>query len=220
MWFIYSHDGCRLTINSIQTTIIKITMETRKNKYIAVSYKLYAIADGKKELVEETSADRPFQFITGFGVALDGFEMAVEVLDKGADFNFELPKELAFGDRDEKRVISLDKNIFEVDGKFDSEVVHKGAQVPLQNEDGNYFMGIVLDITQDKVRIDLNSPLAGKTLNFVGTVLENREATKEEMQALVAQMSGHGCGGSCKSCGGGCGHHSEGDDCECGHCHK
>ena len=63
-------------------------METKKNKFISVSYKLYAIADDKKELVEETSNDRPFQFITGFGVALDGFEMAVEVLEQGADFNF------------------------------------------------------------------------------------------------------------------------------------
>ena len=154
-------------------------METKKNKFISVSYKLYAIADDKKELVEETSSDRPFQFITGFGVALDGFEMAVEVLEQGADFNFELPKELAFGDYDEKRVISLDKSVFEIDGKFDNEVVFKGARVPLQNEDGNFFMGIVLDITSDKVRIDLNSPLAGKTLNFVGKVIENREATKE-----------------------------------------
>ena len=29
--------------------------------------------------------------------------------------------------------------------------------------------------------IDLNHPLAGCTLNFVGQVLANREATKEEM---------------------------------------
>ena len=166
-------------------------METKKNKFISVSYKLYAIADDKKELVEETSNDRPFQFITGFGVALDGFEMAVEVLEQGADFNFELPKELAFGDYDEKRVISLDKSVFEIDGKFDNEVVFKGARVPLQNEDGNFFMGIVLD---------------------------NREATKEEMQAFVSQMSGHGCGGGCESCSGGCGHHHEGESCDCGHC--
>jgi FKBP-type peptidyl-prolyl cis-trans isomerase SlyD len=193
-------------------------METKKNKFISVSYKLYAIDGDKKELVEETSNDRPFQFITGFGVALDGFEMAVEVLEQGADFNFELPKELAFGEYDEKRVISLDKSIFEVDGKFDKEVVFKGARVPLQNEDGNYFVGVVLDITSDKVRIDLNSPLAGKTLNFVGKVIENREATKEEMQALVSQMSGHGCSGGCEGCGGGCGHHDEGESCGCGHC--
>ena len=195
-------------------------METKKNKYIAVSYKLYAIDGDGKELVEEASADRPFQFITGFGVALDGFELSVEKLAKGDAFDFELPKELAFGDRDEKRVISLDKNIFEVDGKFDSEAVRKGARVPLQNEDGNYFVGVVLDITHDKVRIDLNPPLAGKKLHFIGQMLENREATKEEMQALVAQMSGHGCGGGCEGCGGGCGHHSEGEGCECGHCHK
>lgn len=199
-------------------------METKKNKFVAVSYKLYAIADGKKELVEETSADRPFQFITGFGVALDGFEFAVEGLDKGADFDFELPKELAFGDYDANRVINLDKAIFEVDGKFDHEVVFKGARVPLQNEDGNYFMGVVLDITDDKVKIDLNSPLAGKTLNFVGKVLENREATNEEIQTLVSHISGNGCGGGCDHCSGGCGSHDKkqggcGGHEGCGHCH-
>ncbi len=193
-------------------------METEKNKFISVSYKLYAIDGDKKELVEETSDGRPFQFITGFGVALDGFEMAVGVLEQGADFNFELPKELAFGEYDRKRVISLDKSVFEIDGKFDSEAVVKGARVPLQNEDGNYFMGIVLDITSDKVRLDLNPPLAGKTLNFVGKVLENRAATKEEIQALVSQMSGHGCGGGCEGCGGGCGHHHDDESCGCGHC--
>ena len=193
-------------------------METKKNKFISVSYKLYAIEGDKKTLVEQTSEGRPFQFITGFGVALDGFEMAVEVLEPGADFNFELPKELAFGDYEEKRVISLDKAIFEVDGKFDQAAVFKGARIPLQNEDGNYFVGTVLEISSDKVRIDLNSPLAGKTLNFVGKVLENREATTDEMKALVSQMAGHGCGGSCEGCGGGCGHHDKDEACGCGHC--
>lgn len=200
-------------------------MEKTENKYIAVDYCLYSVADGKKELVEQTSAERPFVFITGFGIALDAFEKTVESLAAGEEFDFNLGKEEAFGDRDERRVISLDKEMFDVDGHFDKENIFVGATIPLQNEDGNRFMGVVLEIGKDKVRIDLNSPLAGKTLNFTGKVLENRAATSDEIQSLVNHLNG-GCGGGCGKCGGSCGHDGEkkgdGHDGGCGHyggCH-
>ncbi len=196
-------------------------MEKTENKYIAVDYCLYSVADGKKELVEQTSAERPFVFITGFGIALDAFEKTVESLAAGEEFDFNLGKEEAFGDRDERRVISLDKEMFDVDGHFDKENIFVGATIPLQNEDGNRFMGVVLEIGKDKVRIDLNSPLAGKTLNFTGKVLENRAATSDEIQSLVNHLNG-GCGGGCGKCGGSCGHDGEkkgdGHDGGCGHC--
>ncbi len=196
-------------------------MEKTENKYIAVNYRLYSVADGKKELVEQTSDERPFVFITGFGIALDAFEKAVESLAAGEEFDFSLGKEDAFGDRDERRVISLDKEIFSVDGRFDKENIFVGATIPLQNEDGNRFMGVVLEIGTDKVRIDLNSPLAGKTLNFTGKVLENRTATSDEIQSLVNHLNG-GCSGGCGGCGGNCSHDGEkngdGHDGGCGHC--
>ncbi len=196
-------------------------MEKTENKYIAVDYRLYSVTDGNKELVEQTSTERPFVFITGFGIALDAFEKAVETLAAGEEFDFNLGKEEAFGDRDERRVISLDKAMFDVDGHFDKENIFVGATIPLQNEDGNRFMGVVLEIGTDKVRIDLNSPLAGKTLNFTGKVLENRTATADEIQSLVNHLNG-GCSGGCGNCGGSCGHDGKKDgekhDGGCGHC--
>lgn len=196
-------------------------MEKTENKYIAVDYRLYSVTDGNKELVEQTSTERPFVFITGFGIALDAFEKAVETLAAGEEFDFNLGKEEAFGDRDERRVISLDKAMFDVDGHFDKENIFVGATIPLQNEDGNRFMGVVLEIGTDKVRIDLNSPLAGKTLNFTGKVLENRTATADEIQSLVNHLNG-GCSGGCGNCGGSCGHDGKKDGEKhnggCGHC--
>ena len=111
--------------------------------------------------------------------------------------------------------------MFDVDGHFDKENIFVGATIPLQNEDGNRFMGVVLEIGTDKVRIDLNSPLAGKTLNFTGKVLENRTATADEIQSLVNHLNG-GCSGGCGNCGGSCGHDGKKDgekhDGGCGHC--
>ncbi len=182
-----------------------------KNRYVAVTYRLYVDGDNGKELMEETQANQPFQFITGFGVALDAFEKNVAGLEKGQDFAFTLEKEEAYGDYNLEHVLDLDREMFCIDGKFDHERIYVDAVVPLQNEDGNRFYGRVLEVGEQKVKIDLNHPLAGETLHFEGKVIENREATNQEIQQLINHMSG-GCGG----CGGGC--HSDGG-CEGGGCH-
>ena len=200
-------------------------MDKKPNRYIAVAYKLYTVDKDNTNLVEEAPSDKPFQFISGFGIALDAFEKAVADLEKDAEFDFTLSPEKAYGEFFEERVLNLDKEIFTVNGHFDHENIFKDAMVPLQNEDGNRFMGHVLDITENSVKMDLNHPLAGKTLNFKGHVVETREATNEEIQAMINRMSGEGechCGG----CSDGCGHehgqhehHHEHEHGCCGHNH-
>jgi len=179
-----------------------------KNRFVAVTYRLYVDGDNGKELMEETKAEQPFQFITGYGIALDAFEKKVAELEKGQDFEFSLEKEDAYGDYNLEHVLDLDREMFCIDGKFDSERIYVDAVVPLQNEDGNRFYGRVLEINDDKVKIDLNHPLAGETLHFEGKVVENREATNQEIQQLINHMSG-GCGGNCQCGSGNC----------CGDCH-
>lgn len=189
-------------------------MEKISNKYIAVTYKLHAIdANGTSTMVEEATANRPFVFVSGFGTTLDAFEQAVETLEKGAAFDFEIGKDDAYGDHMDERVVSLDKDIFTINGRFDSDNIYKDAIVPLQNEDGQRFMGLVLAITEDKVKLDLNHPLAGKALHFAGTVIENREATNEEIQKMISLLSGEGCGHCGGNCEGGCGGHGEEGGC-------
>ena len=184
-------------------------MGSNLNKYIAVAYKLYTVDNGESELVEEATDKEPFQFISGYGITLDAFEKEIAGLEKGAEFDFTLQKDEAYGDYEQEHVLDLDKEIFCINGHFDRERIYKDAIVPLQNEDGNRFLGKVVSVGNDKVRIDLNHPLAGKTLNFKGHVVESREATNEEIQGLINRMSGEGC-----CCGG---HHDDGECCGHGH---
>ena len=197
-------------------------MEKKHNMFMAVSYTLYTVDGENREKIEEAPTTKPFEFISGFGVTLDEFEKNIVELEPGAQFDFELTKEQAYGDYEEERVLDLDRSIFQINGHFDHENIFVDAIVPLQNEEGNRFYGRVMDITDDKVKMDLNHPLTGKTLNFKGRVLEKREASNQEIQNLVNFLSGEGgCG--CGDCGGGCGdhecggHHDHG--CGCGHCH-
>ena len=197
-------------------------MENKHNMFVAVSYTLYTVDGEKKEKIEEAPASKPFEFITGFGVTLDEFEKQIAQLDKGADFEFQLSKEQAYGDFEQERVLDLDRSIFQINGHFDHENIFEGAVVPLQNEDGNRFYGRVLEIGADKVKMDLNHPLAGKTLCFSGKVIDKREATRQEIQNLVNFLSGEhscGCGCGCDDCGGDCDDHHHDGGCGCGHCH-
>ena len=194
-----------------------MTMDNKTNRLISLAYQLYDTTDGEHTLVEQTAEGRPFTFISGMGIALDAFEKQMENLSTGDNFDFTLAPEDAYGAYEDCHVIDLDKEMFVIDGRFDAEHVRKGAIIPLQNEDGNRFLGLVLAISEDKVKIDLNHPLSGKKLNFCGEVLENREATAEEVAHMAKLLSGEGqqgCGGSCENCGGDC----KDGNCEGGNC--
>lgn len=193
-------------------------MDKKQNKYISVSYQLYSIdKEGAKNLEEETQQDRPFNFISGFGFSLDGFENRLIDMEAGTTFDFTLAPADAFGEYQPEGVHKVGREIFEVNGKFDEANIFPGAVITMMDSEEKRFMVRVDKIEDDGVTLDTNHPLAGKTLQFIGKVLENREATNEEIQKLLSHLSGEcggcggGCGGDCGgSCGGGCG-----DDCKC-----
>ena len=176
-------------------------METVENKYITLAYKLYTIENGEKEFTEEAPAEHPFQFISGLGLTLESFENQVKDLNKGDKFDFTIKAEEAYGEYDEEHVIDLPKNIFEIEGKFDSERVVEGAVIPLMTSEGQRINGSVVEVKDDVVVMDMNHPLAGCDLNFVGEITENRPATNDELSEMARMRSGGGCSGGC---GGGC----------------
>lgn len=195
-----------------------------ENKYITVAYKLYAITEGKKELLEEAPVEHPFQFISGIGYTLEKFENEILALNKGDHFNFTIPCAEAYGERDEESVRAVSKSMFcDADGNFDSDNIFEGNIIMLNDAEGHQFYANVGEITEDKVVLDLNHPHAGKDLIFEGVITEMREATNKEIEGMVNLMSGEGCGCGCDSCGGGCGDHSHEEEtgcgCGCGHCY-
>lgn len=205
-------------------------MEQTPHKYVTVAYDLFTDNDkGIHEIVEQAPVEHPFQFISGMGITLDSFEQQILGLKEGDDFDFVLKVDDAYGPYMDEHVIELGKDIFSVDGHFDKERVYPGAVLPLVNADGNRFDGLVVEVKDNTVVIDLNHPLAGKDLHFKGKVVTLRDATDEEVEGMVNLMSGEGCGCGCEDCGdehdhehGHCHHghdHKEGGCCGGGHCH-
>ncbi|MCQ2114208.1 MAG: FKBP-type peptidyl-prolyl cis-trans isomerase [Bacteroidaceae bacterium] len=172
------------------------------NRYIAVEYNLYTEDENGKHLRERTRENQPFTFISGMGYTLEAFEKHIIDVPQGEEFDFTLTADEAYGQIDEKRILELDHNIFSINGHFDHDHIYKGADVPMQNEDGMKLFGHVVDITEEKVIMDFNHPLAGEIIEYKGKVLENRDATTEEIDKFIAFLSG-----------------SDEDGCSCGHCH-
>ena len=209
-------------------------MEQSTNKFIRAEYKLYDVTDSKAELLEETKPNRPFEFISGMGIAIDEFERQLSDIKEGESFDFVLEPEQAYGEHVAARVFDVDKATFFRNGKFDSEFIYEGAIVPLQNGEESFY-GQIVAIGDKTVRVDLNHPYAGRRLNFKGRIVSTHEATAEEMAAFVSMLSGEGCcGGGCDSCSGGhcggqheghcgghesghCGHHDSGHEQHCKH---
>lgn len=183
-------------------------------KYVELGYDLYRIdSDGTETLVHQTDVEDPEKII--FGVTrgvIAPLERALDGMEEGGDFDVVAKSDEAFGPYDPEQIAELDRDIFLVDGKFDADIIKKGAAVPMMTADGFRITGIVLDVTDDKVKMDFNHPLAGKDIRFKGKVTLVRNATPEELQPA----QGCGCGCDHSDCGD---HGSDGCGCGDGCCH-
>ncbi len=183
-------------------------MKVSNNKFVSLCYDLNVGENGELELMEQATVEQPLNFLYGMGMMLDAFEKNIFGLGKGEKFSFTLVPEEAYGVYEEERVVELPKNIFEVDGKFDSERVSEGQMLPMMDSEGNRLTGSVLEVKDDIVLMDFNHPLAGETLHFGGEIIDIHEPTAEEIAGFSSGCGG-GCGDGC-SCGDGCG-----DGCGC-----
>jgi FKBP-type peptidyl-prolyl cis-trans isomerase SlyD len=193
-------------------------LEISKHAMVTLTYDL-RIDNEQGEVIEQTTDDKPLQFLYGAGTMLPKFESHLAGLKQGEPFEIRLSKSDAYGDINEDAVVDLPKNVFLVDGKFDDELISVGNTVPMMSSNGQRLNGLVLSIDDEHVKMDFNHPLAGEDLYFAGKVLEVREASDEELAQI---LSGGGCG--CGSGSGGCGDDGCGDDqhdhshgCGCGH---
>lgn len=168
-------------------------------KYISIYYRLCDVTDGQNELIEEFSKDYPYHCILGIGELLDEFERQISEIEAGHEFDITLRPEQAYREYSNEKVVEIEKETFVVDGAFDSENVYEDAVIPLRDEDGNYLKGIVMEVRDNSVIVNLNHPLAGRVLNFHGGVIENREASNKDVNNIIEEYDcvGNHCNCNC-----------------------
>jgi len=147
-------------------------MQIAKDTVVSISYEL---SDGSGTMIEKTSS--PISYLHGgYQGMFPAVEIALDGKQVGDACEVRMQPEEAFGDYDEKLVRAEPRDRF-------PENVSVGMQFEGAPEGSSrYMIYTVTDVADDKVVVDGNHPLAGRSLVFSCTVTDVREATSEELQ--------------------------------------
>lgn len=121
--------------------------------------------------VFDSSKDRePLEFVVGSGQLIKGFDTAVIGMKKGEKKKVLLNSEDAYGDRDDKRVQEVPRNMLPKEPEPQA-----GMMLTIKAPTGQMFPAKIEKVDGDVVTIDFNHPLAGKKLNFEIEVVDIKE---------------------------------------------
>ena len=152
-------------------------MAIENNNVVTLNYILHTTEEnGEKTFVEQTTTENPLTFLYGVGMMLPKFEENIAGLNEGDKTSFDLAAADAYGERDDKAIAQLPADMFQETG-----LPPVGEVLPLQDNQGNQFRAVVVEVTPEAVIADLNHPMAGKSLSFEIEVLNVRPATEEEL---------------------------------------
>jgi FKBP-type peptidyl-prolyl cis-trans isomerase SlyD len=152
-------------------------MNIKQNSVVALTYDLYTTENDQEIFVEKADEQNPLVFLYGQGMMLPKFEENLSGLAPGDTYDFELSAADAYGEKDETAITDLPIDMF---SGMDTPQID--SVLPLQDNQGNQFRAKVTSVTNEAVTVDLNHPMAGQDLHFIGKILEVRDATPEELE--------------------------------------
>lgn len=136
----------------------------KKGDRVKIHYK-GSFADG---IVFDTSEGKePLEFTLGEGKVIPGFEKNIDGMEQGEKKTFQVGPTEGYGESRKELIQEIPRN------KFPKNVEAKKGQVlVLKSPDGKQIMTTITQADAEKVTLDLNHPLAGKTLTFEVEVVE------------------------------------------------
>ena len=166
-------------------------MTVAQKKLVLVHYTLTE-NDANGEVIESTENREPLAFISGIGMMIPAFEENLQGMKAGDKFAFAIKAGDAYGEFDENAIVQVPKTTFEDNGVIPEGLLDMGNILPMRDQDGNSFEGIVTGVDHEKVTLDFNHPMAGIDLFFSGHIHEVRDAEPEELaHGHVHDVGGH-----------------------------
>ena len=105
--------------------------------------------------------EAPLEFKVGAGQLIKGFDDAVLGMKKGEEKKITLKPNDAYGELNPELIKDLPKNYFPAD-----QDIQPGMMFMMGLQDGRQIQVRISKVSEDTVTVDLNPPLAGKTLIF------------------------------------------------------
>jgi FKBP-type peptidyl-prolyl cis-trans isomerase SlyD len=135
----------------------------------------YTVAEPGQAALETSREGEPLAVLIGHGNIIPGLEAAMEGREAGEAFEVTVAPAEAYGERREGLTQRVPRK------HFKNARLVPGMQVVLPTEMGPRAM-TVLKVGMSVVDVDLNHPMAGKTLEFSVDVDDVREASAEELE--------------------------------------
>ena len=109
----------------------------------------------------------PLEFEVGAGQVIKGFEEGVIGLNSGEEKNIKIKPSEAYGNSNPQMIQKVPRD------KLPKDQEPKAGMVLMVNlPNGQQMPAKITEVAPDTVTLDLNHPLAGKTLNFKIKVVE------------------------------------------------
>lgn len=164
---------------------VETNMQAGKGKVISFHYTL--TVDGEK-VESSIEGGEPLWILLGHGQLIPGLEAGLEGKSVGDTFDVEIAPEQGYGPRQEGMSQRVPKKYFPKEGKG----LKVGDSTVLSLKEGGNRVVVVQKIGSSVVDIDLNHPMAGKTLHFNVDVQTVRDASEEEIAHGHAHPNGDG----------------------------
>ncbi|GAB6041290.1 FKBP-type peptidyl-prolyl cis-trans isomerase [Endothiovibrio diazotrophicus] len=120
-------------------------------------------------VAEESFGKEPLTFTIGDGTMIEGLEKLLIGLKVGEQANFLVAPRDAFGMHDPDKVHLMERTEFPL---AMSEQLQPGQLVAFHTPAGDEMLGMIKELTIDRVEVDFNHPLAGRTIRFEVEILK------------------------------------------------
>lgn len=118
--------------------------------------------------------EHPLEFKAGEGQVVPGFDKSILGMNKGEEKEFTLQASEAYGEHRKELRQKVPRS--ELPQDKEPEV---GMMMVVGTQDGNQFPVRIIEVDKDSITLDLNHPLAGKTLVFKVKIVDiNHEPGK------------------------------------------
>lgn len=134
-------------------------MKVEKGNNVKVHY-TGTLEDGQ-EFDSSRKRGETLNFTVGTGQMIPGFDSAVEGMAVGEIKDVTLDPTQAYGNRTEDAVMPVSRKNFP-----DDFVVEIGAMVQGSTAQGMPVQAVIMGEDEENIILDMNHPLAGKSLNF------------------------------------------------------
>jgi len=150
-----------------------------ENSYVVIKYTV-KLEDGEVIKGDPEEGLAHMEFVTGYNQVILGLERRLIGMSKGDKGQIAVPAEEGFGSYDPKLIQEKLYREFP-----EGRSLKEGRWVRATNPDHRVTFGyLVLEKKPDRIILDYNHPLAGKTLVYEFEVEEVREASQEELEIL------------------------------------